>query len=291
MSDTIQCTRCHCWRNPDQYETADLSATGRSNTCWRCRESQTPKLISEELIIDLDEFSTSYPSVDTIEIDDGVQEFVSLQFKGYVRCEEVRDLSRRTSRDNFEDFKRIAKQYVSLVESCDEYRYYIKNVGAPIKQKRIRFTAYCIQDSSIQNQETDDNARTRYRRRMETYPCGGTIEGVIDLINFCVHLDINHNHTDRHPPPPYEEVDDEATTEQIRHFIRQHAREHDRYVTDIHASLIRTYPTSTVSLGQVYYWWNKEMETQYKLVENQFESARMLIEGEPGFYKVSFTIT
>lgn len=123
---------------------------------------------------------------------------------------------------------------------------------------------------------------------MDTYECNATIHGVIDLINKCVHLKIEHSNIDRHLSPAVEHHNVEINN-LVRSFIRSRVR--TRYVTAIYNELITEYSQSLVTLGQIYYWWDIEMKEQYRLAENQFDSRRMLIERSPGFHEVRKIIT
>ncbi|KAG1553059.1 hypothetical protein G6F46_002985 [Rhizopus delemar] len=241
-------------------------------TCEICRHRQTPVLIDQDAITDREEFPSLYPNIDVIEFDGAEHQFATLKYEGYIRCEELADLAENDTIENIEGFKLIAKDHVSLVELCDGYAFYLKDIGTPELQRKVKFSTYCTQDNRIQ--------------RMDTYECNGTIHGVIDLINKCVHLKIEHNNIDRHPPPPAVEHHNVEINNLVRSFIRSRVRTRD--VTAIYNELITEYSQSLVTLGQIYYWWNIEMKEQYRLAENQFDSRRMLIERSPGFHKKNY---
>lgn len=132
-------------------------------------------------------------------------------------------LSANDAAENNEAFKRIIGEHIALIESCDGYKYYIKDTGNPEMQRKVNFTAYCSQDRNIQQQEVEEAACARYCLRMKTYDCRGVIYGVLDLINYCVHVKIHHNSTDHHSPPSDDEHFDPVMNEQIRDFIRSSA--------------------------------------------------------------------
>ncbi|KAI9253477.1 hypothetical protein BDA99DRAFT_519934 [Phascolomyces articulosus] len=128
----------------------------------------------------------------------------------------------------------------------------------PLKFARS-FCCRCSQDYDVQRQVFNVDRR-RLDSRMETYFCGGHIQGLIDKRNRYAHINVEHStgHPTLSVPTMYQ------VNEEIRIHILQNCIK-----MDAHALL--TQP-------QVYYWWNGSFETQYKLANNQYGSARLLIE-------------
>ncbi|EIE81348.1 hypothetical protein RO3G_06053 [Rhizopus delemar RA 99-880] len=119
-------------------------------TCEICRHRQTPVLIDQDAITDREEFPSLYPNIDVIEFDGAEHQFATLKYEGYIRCEELADLAENDTIENIEGFKLIAKDHVSLVELCDGYAFYLKDIGTPELQRKVKFSTYCTQDNRIQ---------------------------------------------------------------------------------------------------------------------------------------------
>ncbi|KAI9244989.1 hypothetical protein BDA99DRAFT_543853, partial [Phascolomyces articulosus] len=114
------------------------------------------------------------------------------------------------------------------------------------------FSCHCSQDQDAQRQVTDANRR-RLDSRMETFTCGGRIDGMIDKHSSYVHLDIEHS---------------------IGHVPRPPNR------NDLYRDILNQFPEAigVLTQRQFYFWRNCAFESQYKLHRVQCTSAEILID-------------
>lgn len=110
----------------------------------------------------------------------------------------------------------LAETMVDCVGRCDGYHWLIKNVGRPLLNSRVNFTAYCAQDASIQQQVPLQQLQ-RFHSRMNTFNCRGTLKGVINRVDNVIELSIQH---DRLHPTPGDEAS-QLTSQQLRDSIQQ----------------------------------------------------------------------
>ncbi|KAI7855259.1 hypothetical protein BDC45DRAFT_506972 [Circinella umbellata] len=134
------------------------------------------------------------------------------------------------------------------------------------------FVFHCSQDADTQQQVSDDR-RKRIRTRMETYNCGGFIRGLIERRFEYVHINIEHSTGHRAAPV----ITENTVDENIRTYIQQNCARMD--AKDLYHDILGRFPgvLGRIQQSQVYYWWNRSFEDQYRLHRDQFISAGMLL--------------
>lgn len=150
--------------------------------------------------------------------------------------------------DGLDDYL-IAEAIIGHVGCCDDYHWVFKNVGTPLLNNRVHFSAYCCQDVSIQQQIPEQQLQ-RFHNRMDTFECGGTLKGVIDRRENVVELSIVH---DRLHALPEVNESRTPTSQQAIDFI-QHEAQQGTSATETYRRLHQRFPDEYVSPSRVGYW-------------------------------------
>ncbi|KAI8140430.1 hypothetical protein BJV82DRAFT_622528 [Fennellomyces sp. T-0311] len=160
------------------------------------------------------------------------------------------------------------------VRSCDLYTYVRTNVADPGLEFDISSTVYCHRSKQIQYQLGHTQVQRR-NVRLPQFDCKGYVKGIIKRNLGCVKLKIMHCEHAR--------IDSESDT--IRVPVHMEIRDHIVSRTDDHTTapelfteITRQFVEVDVTPIQVYYWWSESFKANYRLVEDQMRSTRLLIE-------------
>ena len=128
---------------------------------------------------------------------------------------------------------------ISQIEARDGYHYYRKTVANPMLRHSLSFQYVCCQNAAVQRQVPDDD-RIRVYYRMETYTCGGEIQGHIDRRNGYVYLKISH--PSGHPSPePLPNVRVEMPSD-VREYIVRNA--HQFTAQPLYRNIVSLFPAA-----------------------------------------------
>ena len=170
------------------------------------------------------------------------------------------------------DDKDVIGMIITAVESCDEFHYMVKNIAEPELDCDISFTAYCHRSQRYQCARQFN--RQRYDPRLPTFNCGGIVKGKILRERGCIQLLVMHSEHRR--------IDSERET--LRQDVPVEAREYIAArsntldAVDLYDDVVAHFPNSDITRMQVYYWWNKSFQHQYRLNDDQVLSCRALLE-------------
>ncbi|KAG2214782.1 hypothetical protein INT45_011563 [Circinella minor] len=277
---TTYCTGCHCFKPTELF----AGRQRQYKTCKTCRNrrSDVGKPIADDLLITLEEALEMIPSrYDDDEITETNREDASIDYSitAYIRLDqEMLDM----------DDQHLVTHIRTSIEARDGYHYYHYFMAATHLKFGSTFICCCSQSSESQRQ-VPDNRRRRIHTRMETFSCNGYINGMIDRPNSYVRITIEHSTGHRAAPSATNNnVDRELITYISEKCITMSAQ-------DLYLDILTVYPNTmgTLTQAQVYYWWNKSFESQYKLHRNQFTSTEMHLDraAARGVEKVSHLYT
>lgn len=120
LNNTRRCTGCRRLIEASAFASATASRPFR--TCIYCRYRQTPRTeVSPSDMISLADLGQHNPKVELIEVDGIENRFVEYKYEGFIQCPELDELAMSDAAENRDEIKRIVKQTVSSVESCDCY--------------------------------------------------------------------------------------------------------------------------------------------------------------------------
>ena len=272
------CRRCKTFRNVELF--AGNQRDRKTCAICRGRDSDVDKPVPEDWLVTLEEALLLIPSRYDDQAGNGTamrgeRAFIEYSLDVYIHLDE--ELIQM-------DEEHILAHICNAIEARDGYKYYREFTPNPSLKFARSFCCRCSQDYDVQRQVFNDD-RQRIHTRMETYLCGGQVTGVIDKRNAYVHVSIEHS--TGHPALPVStmyKVSDEIQAHILANCITMDA-------SALYLDILDRFPYTIGKLSQpqVYYWWNRSFESQYKLARNQYESATMLIErAEPqGVRKVS----
>lgn len=167
----------------------------------------------------------------------------------------------------------IAETIVDQVAFCDNYHWVLKSVGQPTLNRRVHFTAYCCQDTSIQGQIPRDQLR-RYHDRMDTYDCEGALYGVVNRDQNVMELTVRHYRL--HPLPNDDDCGRIPTSQEARAFIAEQANQCID-ASETYRRLLHHLPDEYVSRARVGYWWQQTFRGLWQMHEDQLQSCRLLV--------------
>ncbi|KAI9248792.1 hypothetical protein BDA99DRAFT_542367 [Phascolomyces articulosus] len=266
LANTRLCKKCKCHRAIEMF----AGNTREYRTCVICRnrESDVDKPVPEEWLISFEEAlllaPSRYDDDENINTAHGERAFIEYTLDVYIHLDyELLELDEET----------ILTRIRTRIEGRDGYHYYQEVTPSPALKFARSFCCRCSQDYDVQRQVLNVDRR-RLDSRMETYLCGGHIQGMVDKRNRYAHINVEHS--TGHPALPV------STMYQVNEEIRTHILQ-NCITMDAHAlylDILDRFPNTLGRLTQpqVYYWWNRSFETQYRLANNQYESARLLIE-------------
>ena len=184
--------------------------------------------------------------------------------------------------------RQVMDRILDVVGQCDGYRYILRNEADPEQSFDISFTGYCSRSLTYQ-QNNPDRERVRQHERMPVYDCHGRIQGIIKRQLGYVELEVRH---ESHPPADaverlrYQQLERNIVPQEIREAISRSSQLTN--AASVYRRIIREFPDSNISPMQVYYWWTRTFEREYRLHPDQLLSARMLVQryNNQGFYEV-----
>ncbi|KAI9243340.1 hypothetical protein BDA99DRAFT_530641 [Phascolomyces articulosus] len=271
-----RCSDCNCTR-PIEFFCGKRDFYKTCITC-RNRRSDVGKAIPNEMLITLDEAIELIPS--RYDDDEGTvidRDSASINYSVdvYIRIDENMAAM---------DDEQLLTDIRTRVEGRDGYHYYQYFTKDTRLKYGNSFICACSQDYDTQRQVVDDR-RKRICTRMDVSLCGGFIKGLIERRFEYVHLTIEHSIGHRAAP---DSVNNDVD-EDIRVYIQQNCTRMS--AQDLYRDILGRFPNVLGSLkqSQVYYWWNQSFEHQYRLHNNQFTSADMLLDqvAGQGIMKVS----
>ncbi|KAG2208187.1 hypothetical protein INT45_007640, partial [Circinella minor] len=140
-------------------------------------------------------------------------------------------------------------------------------------QERDGYHYYQNFTSDTRLKYVSDDRCKRIRTWMETYNSGDFIRGLIERHFEYVHMNIEHS-TGHHAAPV---ITDNRVDENIKNYMQQNCARMD--AQDLYHDILGRFPSmlGRIQQSQVYYWWNRSFEDQYRLYRDQFISAGMLL--------------
>ena len=265
------CSDCKCIRSIELF----CGKRDFYKTCITCRNknSDVGKAIPAELLITMSEAIELIPS--RYDDDEGLEmegnravtrddRSISYSVDAYISFDD----SMRAMDD-----RELLTHIRTRVQERDGYHYYQNFTNNTRLKYGNSFVCHCSQDADMQ-QQVLDNYRKRIRTRIETYNCGGFIRGLIERRFEYIHINIEHSTGHRAAPV----IIDNTVDENIRIYIQQNCARID--AQDLYHDILERFPgvLGRIQQSQVYYWWNRSFEDQYRLHRDQFISAGMLLD-------------
>jgi hypothetical protein len=165
------------------------------------------------------------------------------------------------------------------IEDQTGYRHYFQRVGNPILSQSVIFYGKCMQRSDL-HQPLNADDRIRQVVAVPTHDCQGEISGHIHRDQNWIHLEIDHH--SNHQPQPSRRVF--LTQEEVDYITVNAAT---MTTPDLYHAAVRHFGDH-VTRAQVHHWRLASVESSYRRSDDQFVSARTLINewNDRGFEEV-----
>ncbi|KAI9246961.1 hypothetical protein BDA99DRAFT_576497 [Phascolomyces articulosus] len=142
-------------------------------TCMPCRfKHSDPEDVPLDRMVLLEDLNTLYSIERVVDDDDAIERV-------------------NNDEDPISD-EELINCILEKVRACDQYIYFLKNVGIPALSSHISSTAYCHRSTGLQQQIPAHLAR-RFNPRLPIFEYNGRIKGVINKEHGYVHLNVNHS--------------------------------------------------------------------------------------------------
>ncbi|CAG8692304.1 3031_t:CDS:2, partial [Ambispora leptoticha] len=177
----------------------------------------------------------------------------------------------------------IVNKIVRLCEKGDGYSYvyYKKHYIKQTKSTTFTYWCNCHQELEKKAKKVLDNSKQcNTESRLDCYDCKGAIFVRIDLQNKLASVKLDHVYL--HPQPQHIGITDE-----IKIYIKENlVYSAPELYKQIVLEKINGY--ELIMVDQAYYWWAHHAVTKYQRANNQFQSAKLLLNEKN--YKIIFEI-